>query len=209
MSPTVVKNLTFQTNDLGREVTLLLTFDAHTEGLEGEFNPKILKTGTFKQKGKCVMPVTYTNELAFGKAQAVTGRIVDAATLKTSQRTTLTENNGVLHFSTPETGADGFLQAVNKTGSVQDLAVGFLNEGGFGSGPTLRFKDVGDGSRVTALRTPILRAYITSDHQKTSVLAGAVDTPEIWAQNLDSLAESTTWNLKFNESTGQYTITPA
>ncbi|KAG1734295.1 hypothetical protein EDB19DRAFT_1163115 [Suillus lakei] len=209
MPPTVVKNLTFQTNDLGKEVTLLLAFDASTEGLDKQYYPVVWKSGTFGKRGKYVMPVTYTNELAFGKAQGENGSVVDATTLKTSERTTLTEKNGVLHFSTPETGADGFLQAVNKTGSVLDFAVGFLDKGDFGPRPTLCFKDVGDGSHVTALRTPILRAYITSDYQKTTVLVDSIDTPEIWAQNLDSLAESTTWTLKFNESTRQYTITPA
>ncbi|KAG1734283.1 hypothetical protein EDB19DRAFT_1727710 [Suillus lakei] len=178
-------NLTFQTNDLGEGATLLLAFDM--EGLDKEYYPVVWKTRTFGKRGNVVGAATHVK-------------------LKTSEQITLTKENGVFHFSaslafTPGTGADGFLQAGNKTRSVQNPAVGFLNES------NLRLKDVGDGNQVRAPSTSILCAYITSNYQKTAVLIGAIDTPTIWTQDLNSLAESTTWNLDLNKSTGQYTIT--
>ncbi|KAG0694826.1 hypothetical protein DFH29DRAFT_1005997 [Suillus ampliporus] len=212
MTQAFVRHLTFQTKDLGKESTLLLTFDGKMEGLYEKFYPVVWKISPFGKAGPYRMQATYTHQLAFSKAQVVNGKIVDAETcieIKPSEKTTLTEENNVFQFSNPEKGVDGFFQAWNKTGLVQDIAVGFMNAGDFMPKPVLYFNDVGDSSNVTAEFTPILRAYITSDYQETAVLQGAIETPVIWEQNLGALGENTTWNLKREPSTGHYKITQA
>ncbi|KAG0698264.1 hypothetical protein DFH29DRAFT_834877 [Suillus ampliporus] len=212
MAHAFVRNMTFQTKDLGKESTLLLTFDGKMEGLYEKFYPVVWKISTFGKTGPYRMQATYTHQLAFSKAQVVNGNIVDAATcvqIQPSEKTTLTEDNNVFQFSNPQKGVDGYLQAWNKTGLTQDMAIGFLNRGELMPVPALCFKDVGDGSNVTAEFTPVLRAYITSDYQETAVLQGAIETPVIWEQNLGALAENTTWNLKRDPSTGHYKITQA
>jgi hypothetical protein len=66
-----------------------------------------------------------------------------------------------------------------------------------------------DGSQVTAQLTPILRVYLTSDYQESTILRGAIETPAIWSQDLTGLAQHTAWNLKRDPSSGRYTLVHA
>ncbi|KAG2339415.1 hypothetical protein BDR05DRAFT_891829, partial [Suillus weaverae] len=155
---------------------------------------------------------TYTSQLAFSIPQVENGNIIDAETcvkINDSEKTTLTEANNVYSFSAPQAGTAGVLQAVNSTGDVQDIAVGFMSKGQLMPTPALYFNGVGDGSHVSAKFTPVLRAYITSDYQETAIIRGAIDTPAIWTRNLAELAPSTTWNLTRDPATGRYTIAQA
>ncbi|KAG0701096.1 hypothetical protein DFH29DRAFT_982833 [Suillus ampliporus] len=190
MAHAFVRNMTFQIKDLGNKSTLLLIFDGKMEGLYKKFTP-----------------------LAFSKAQVVNGNIVDAATcvqIQPSEKTTLTEDNDVFQFSNPQKGVDGYLQAWNKTGLTQDMAIRrWVCRLPLSSLPGHSQYTTRDGSNVTAEFTPILRAYITSDYQETAVLQGAIETPVIWEQNLGAPTENTTWNLKRDPSTGHYKITQA
>jgi hypothetical protein len=209
MAHVFTRNLTFQSNDLGKEVTLMLTFDADMEGLYEDFFPVVWKATKFGKSGPYRSEATYTSQLAFSKPQVVNGNIIDASTcvkINVGEKTSLTEANEVYHFSTPATGVHGVLQAVNNTEAVQDIAVGFMTKGDLMPKPALYFNEVGDGSHVTAKFTPVLRAYITSDYQETAIIRGAIDTPAIWSQDLAALSESTIWNLTRDPATGHYTI---
>ncbi|KAG2140365.1 hypothetical protein BD769DRAFT_1773018 [Suillus cothurnatus] len=221
MAHLFTRNLTFQSNDLGKEVTIMLTFDADMEGLYEDFFPVVWKVSKFGKTGDLHEPVRqemqmmlmygayYTYRLAFSKPQVVDGNIIDAETavkINVNEKTNLTEANEIYHFSPPEAGPAGVLQAVNNTGAVQDMAVGFMSPGDLMPKPALYFNEVGDGSHVTARFTPVLRAYITSDYQETAIIRGAIDTPAIWSRDLSGLAESTTWTLKRDPASGRYTI---
>ncbi|KAG2125971.1 hypothetical protein DEU56DRAFT_823540 [Suillus clintonianus] len=198
MSHAFVRNLTFQANDLGKEVTLMLTFDGNMEGLYEDFFPVVWKVSTFGKTGPYRAHATYTSQLAFSKPQVVDGNIIDAETcvkINDSEKTSLTESNNVFHFSPPQAGTSGILQAVNNTGAIQDIAVELTAHR--------------DGSHVTAEFTPVLRAYITSDYQETAILRGAIDTPAVWSQNLAGLKESTTWTLTRDLASGRYSIVQA
>ncbi|KAG1799883.1 uncharacterized protein HD556DRAFT_73814 [Suillus plorans] len=94
-------------------------------------------------------------------------------------------------------------QAKNHTGSIEDIAVGFVNKGGIMSTPVLYLSNIG---RVTAKFTPVLPVYITSDYEETDIVRGQVDTPAMWPQDLTTLAQSTTWNLARDPNTGHYSI---
>ncbi|KAG1724090.1 uncharacterized protein EDB91DRAFT_1171505 [Suillus paluster] len=210
MSHLFVRNLVFQCNDLGKEVTLLLTFDGDMKGLYQDFFPIVWKVSKFGKAGPYRMRATYTSQLAFSIPQVVAGNIVDAETsvkINVGEQTTLTDVNDVYHFSPPTAGTPDILQAVNKTGAVQDMAIGFMNPGDLMPKPALFFHEVGDGSNVTAKFTPTLRLYITSDYQETEILRGAIDTPAIWSRDLSALSESTIWNLSRDPATGRYSIT--
>ncbi|KAG1870503.1 hypothetical protein C8R48DRAFT_85395 [Suillus tomentosus] len=213
MSPRpFVKNLTFQSNDLGKDVTLMLAWSPNVEGLYENVFPIVWKARKFAKSGPYRATATYTAQLAFARAQVENGQVVSAATsvnINNGEKTTLTEANDVYYFSTPQMGTSGILQAQNDTGSIQEIAVGFINKGDFMPTPVLYFSDVGHGSRVTAKFTPVLQAYITSDYEETSILRGQVDTPAIWSQDLTGLAQNTTWNLSHDANTGRYTITHA
>ncbi|KAG2113837.1 uncharacterized protein F5147DRAFT_770482 [Suillus discolor] len=97
-------------------------------------------------------------------------------------------------------------QAQNHTGSVEDIAVDFVNKGDIMSTPVFYLSDIGDSSRVTAKFTPVLRVYITSDYEETDIVQDQVDTPAMWTQDLTTLAQSTTLNLARDPNTGRYSI---
>ncbi|KAG2128018.1 uncharacterized protein EDB93DRAFT_179915 [Suillus bovinus] len=207
-----VRNLTFQSNNLGKEVTLMLAWSPNLDGLYQDVFPIVWKVTKFGKDGPYRATATYTAQLAFSRAQVDAGKVIGAATsvnININQKTMLTEANEVYHFSPPESGPAGILQAQNHTGSIQEIAVGFVNKGDFMPTPVLYFSDVGDGSRVTAKYTPVLRAYITADYEETAILRGQVDTPAIWTQDLTGLAQNTTWNLARDPNTGRYSLTHA
>jgi hypothetical protein len=66
-----------------------------------------------------------------------------------------------------------------------------------------------DGSHVMAQLNTVLRAYITSDYEENTILRESIDTPELWSHDVAALPESTTWNLKYDSSSGRYTIVQA
>ncbi|KAG1864412.1 hypothetical protein F4604DRAFT_1928864 [Suillus subluteus] len=192
MSRPFIRNLTFQSNDLSKEATIMLALiNGNLKGPLRGLLPDSLEGQHIREDGRA----TYTNQLAFSKTQVVNGNVISAGTC--------------VKINPPQAGTSGVLQAVNKTGAVQDLAVGFLNKGDLMPTPALYFNEVGDESSVKAQFTPILRVYITSDFQETAILRGAIDTPAIWTQDLAALAENTTWNLKHDTATGRYTVVQA
>ncbi|KAG2037021.1 hypothetical protein BDR03DRAFT_1011147 [Suillus americanus] len=210
------RHLIIRSHDLGKDVTIMLALvNEDMQGLYEDSFPVVWKVTKFGKTGPYMSQVTYTNQLAFAKGQVVDGNYVTAATsinLNAGQKTTLTgqdQDDDYYTFSTAVAGAPGSVQAVNKTGLTQDLAVGFLNKGDFTPTPALYFPDIKDGSQVTAQFTLILRVYITSDYEETSILRGPINTPAIWTQDLTGLATNTIWNLKHDTLTGRYTLTHA
>ncbi|KAG2128527.1 uncharacterized protein EDB93DRAFT_1184528 [Suillus bovinus] len=211
MSP-FVRNLTFQSNNLGKEVTIMLAWSSNLDGLYQDVFPIVWKVIKFGKEGPYKATATYTAQFAFSRAQFEAGKVISAATsvsINHGEKTTLTEANEVYHFSPPQAGTYGTMQAQNCTGTPQGMAIGFVNKGDFMPTPALYFSDVGNNSRVTVKFTPTLRAYVTSDYEETAVLRSQVDTPAIWSQDLTGLAQNTTWNISRDANTGRYTITHA
>ncbi|KAG1827497.1 uncharacterized protein BJ212DRAFT_1474644 [Suillus subaureus] len=209
----IVRNLTFQSNDLGRETTILLAFDADVEGLYDTVYPVVWRVFTFPETGSRKFQVTYTNDLVLAEADIMDGNLVNTFTdfkLKPGQQTTLTledDINDTLSFSPPVDGTNGYLTAENKTGLVQDLAVGFFTPTphlvSSKPDPALFFKEVEDGSIATAQWKPVLRVYLESDYQATEVLVDAIDSTAIWEQDLHRLFRNTTFNLERDVMTGR------
>ncbi|KAG2128528.1 uncharacterized protein EDB93DRAFT_171073 [Suillus bovinus] len=207
-----VRNLTFQSNNLGKQVTLMLAWDAHMEGLYNDVFPIVWKVSKFGKEGLFWLQATYTAQLAFSKTQVNNGEVTSAGTsvnINNGEKTTLTETNELYQFSPPEAGTPDTLQAVNYTGTIEDIAVGFVNKGHLIPTPVLYFSDIGDGSRVKVKFTPVLCAYITSDYKEAAILRGQVDATAIWTQDLTALSQSTTWNLTRDPNTGRYSIAHA
>ncbi|KAG1782346.1 hypothetical protein EV702DRAFT_377156 [Suillus placidus] len=225
MSPpgAIVRNLTFQSNDLGRETTILLAFDTEVEGLYDTVYPVVWKVFTFPKKGSRKFVVTYTNDLAFAEADITDENHVNThATfqLKPGQQTTLTleddSDSDDLSFSPPVDGAhiNGYLTAENKTGLVQDLAFGFFTPSMMQQmlmhtrpAPVLFFKEVENGRNATAQWKPVLRVYLESDYRETEVLVNAINSAAIWEQDLHLLFRNTIFNLERDTKTGRCTLT--
>ncbi|KIK40135.1 hypothetical protein CY34DRAFT_807502 [Suillus luteus UH-Slu-Lm8-n1] len=213
MANAFTRNLTFQSNDLGKDATLALTFDVDTNGMYDEFFPVVWKVFPFWKNGSYRSQATYTNQLAFFKPQvAWDNSIIDALAcveLNVGEKTSLTEANDVYSFSRPVAGIKDVLQAVNNTEDVQDIAVGFMTRGDLKPKPSLYYPEVGDGSPIMAQFNTVLRAYITSNYQENAILREPIATFELWSHDLAALPENTTWNLKYDSSSGRYTIVQA
>lgn len=216
MSPTgtIVRNLTFQSNDLGRNMTIVLAFDADVDGLYDTIYPVVWKVLTFHKTGLCRFDVTYTNDLALSEADIADENLVQTGAdfrLKPGQQTTLTRTLGddsdALSFSPPVDGTSGYLTVENKTGLVRDLAVGFFDPTMSSPVPTHFFKEVEDGSTVAVQCKPVLRVYFESDYQETEVLVDAIDSTAIWEQDLHRLFRNTTFNVGLDAFTGRCTLT--
>ncbi|KAG1729728.1 hypothetical protein EDB19DRAFT_1742884 [Suillus lakei] len=205
-----VRNLTFQTDDLGKEATLVLMFHTNMDCTYQKSFPVIWRTTTFGEEGRYSMHATYTNQLAFSRVQVEDGNVVNTETcvhINDGQKTTLTRTDGDFQFSVPKHGVPGYLEVCNDTGFVQDIAISIITPGDSKPKPVICLKDVGDDSEVKTKFTPKLHAYISSDHQETSILEGAICTDSIWEQDLAKLPECTTLTLSREPATGHYTIT--
>ncbi|KAG2072238.1 hypothetical protein BDR04DRAFT_415729 [Suillus decipiens] len=211
MPRTFTRDLTFQSNDLGKETTIMLTFDADMKGLYEDFFPVVWMVSKFGKTGTYDLQATYTSQLAFSRPQVDDGgyKITEAAVsvkINVGEKTSLTESNDIYYFSTPQPGTPDVLQAVNNTGAIQDIALGFISQGDLVPQSVLCFSGVGDGRQATAQFTPVLRLYITSDYQENAIIRSAITPPAIWSQDLTGLAKSTTWTLKYDAASGHYTL---
>ncbi|KAF9220779.1 hypothetical protein BS17DRAFT_301487 [Gyrodon lividus] len=212
MSAVFTRNLTFKTNDLGADATLMLTFDKNITGLYHDKFPVCWKVSSFGSAGPYTLRATFQSQLAFVKPQVDgSDTIVDASTYKlinVGNKTSLTKDaKGVYHFSDVVDGEEGYLQAVNRCPLVEDMSIGFTKPNS-NQEPTsvLYFKSIGNGAFIKAQFTPVLRAYITEQYQETQIIRAEVDTSSIWEKDLAGLDTNTTWVLTRDVASGSYKI---
>ncbi|KAG9041234.1 hypothetical protein FS842_002632 [Serendipita sp. 407] len=190
----------------------MLTFKP-IEGLYKDTYPVCWRVGTFAANSPGAMIVTYQNQLAYTRPQVVNGNIVACSTwqdINVGQKTTLNKNsNGVYSFNGTKPGEDGYLIAANNCGDIEEMSIGFVTAPGMPPNQVLYFDNIGQGSNVTTQFTPVLSAYVTSQYQQTQILRGAIQTAEIWKEDLSPLKETTTLIFARNKVTGQYTLTIA
>ncbi|KAG1843588.1 hypothetical protein DFJ58DRAFT_804235 [Suillus subalutaceus] len=207
-----VKNLIFQSKDLGKQSDLMLVFDGKVDGM-GDHFPVVWRVSTFGDEGPYQMKATYRSQLAFTKPQVEHGSVIGAATaveINAGQQTILTKTGNVFKFSAPVKGTSSYLKATNLAGAKQNLAIGFMGHGALLPTPMLYFKNVGDDDFVTAHFKPMLRAYVTSDYQETEIWKNSpTNSTFLWEEDLTDLDETTTWNLTWDGHTGRYTIAQA
>jgi len=66
-----------------------------------------------------------------------------------------------------------------------------------------------NGNSAQARYHPTLRAYLYSDYQETELITGAIASAVLFEEDLAKLADSTTWSLSRDATTGAYTIDTA
>ncbi|KAF9231639.1 hypothetical protein BU15DRAFT_82151 [Melanogaster broomeanus] len=207
------RNLTIECQDLGKEATIMFTFDDSTnESMYKDKFPVCWKVIIFPADGPILARVTFQSQYAFAKPQVGNNRIVDVSTymrLEVGQSTTLTKSDdGVYTFSVPTTGDyPDSLQAKNASPSSESLALTCITSDSRPT-PVLYFDSVASGTFTSAQFVPRLRAYIISDYEfeETGILRGQIASPVIWEQNLADLDESSTWALTYDPLPGVYAL---
>ncbi|EGN93640.1 hypothetical protein SERLA73DRAFT_189370 [Serpula lacrymans var. lacrymans S7.3] len=215
---TFVKNLTFYAKNLGERVTLLLVFDKPFRDSELQGSPKsypiVWRVVDFAASGEYSMQATYTSQYAALKPQVVNGIVVGASTfvdISYNQRTTLTDADGIFSLSLPETGTSNYIEIVNATKAIQDVALGFKDTRSPLPMPVLYIDNVAVNSSVKPQFTPILRAYVTTstEFKETYILKHPIVGKAVWEQDLAALDETTRWILSKDYMAGQYKIEEA
>ncbi|KAI0360515.1 hypothetical protein OH77DRAFT_1516998 [Trametes cingulata] len=198
------KDLTFWSNNLGEDVTLMLCFTPPGPDLFVKQFPVAWKVTTLSATGGSTLDATFTSQLGFCMPQiGGNSKIVSASNymaINVGQITTLNLNTAVnppvYHFTAPvPSPASKAIQAVNNAGHPVAIALGFINDMGTNDetmNPVLTWKNVGQGMTVTGEFTPVLRAYVTLNYQASEILKGELrNTKPIWEANLASLGPKT------------------
>ncbi|KAG1790745.1 uncharacterized protein BJ212DRAFT_1420195 [Suillus subaureus] len=194
-----VRNLIFQSYNLGKVSDLVLTFE-----------DVVWKVDTFGAKGSYETTATYRNQLAVTKPEVISGRVVGAGPfvdIDVGQHTTLIKAGDVLHFSDPVVGRAGVLMITNHAGTDEDVGIGFQSaEASF---PTTMkyFPKLGNNSTIVTTATPRLRGYVASGYQEGEILTGDIPSTPLFVENLAELPETTIWNLTWDPDTEEYAIT--
>ncbi|KAF9222755.1 hypothetical protein BS17DRAFT_783346 [Gyrodon lividus] len=212
------RTLKISSKDLGQAATLVLTFDKFDDTIKGLYDtafPLVWKATEFGAQGWYNIEETYSNQLAFIKPGVEDGKFTYATTfvpINMNQKTTFCKKGGHYEFTKPaaiEGAHDVPPKVVNESGSAESIALGFMSaEKPDDSIPVLLRKNVGHGSSFSAQFTPVLRVYIASEYRQGQTLKTPIGTP-IWEKDLSGLEEETTWNLKYTEESGVYTIIQA
>ncbi|KAH6911461.1 hypothetical protein BKA70DRAFT_1538553 [Coprinopsis sp. MPI-PUGE-AT-0042] len=211
-----VRTLKFISDNLGKNATLLLTFDdiESNRGMHSEYHPTAFKVIGFSANGMQSVSVTYKNQLVFLKPQVDQSNIIVSSgvfkSVEVDQQTDLITTQAfapkMYEFTPPVPGSAGDITAYNKTGEEATIAIGFQDPRNPTSAtPSLVFKDVPNTNSVKAKFHPVLRGYFTSDHQENEVLTSEVGSPEAFKQSLEQLPEESTW-LITKEGDGKLTI---
>ncbi|KAF9255147.1 hypothetical protein L218DRAFT_1008896 [Marasmius fiardii PR-910] len=130
------------------------------------------------------------------------------STAQVPGQTTNLETNRTWSTPRPLPGGSSSFQAINKTDTYQDIAVGTIAYRGeyIDLDPTFLFR-VGSESAATAQFQPTLMMYSTMNYKQNSLMTAEVTTGLYWQQELDVLKETTYWN--FTElPNGKYEVTP-
>jgi len=210
------RTLTFRSNNLGKDSTLVLTFDdmAIPRIYEDVF-PTAFKVTAFGEEGFYEITVTYVAEFGFTRAQMTGGVVVPASTnihIDVGQQTTLTKRGSpeVYSFSKPQSIVPPTDQmvAINGTDMRENIGVGFYDRPDRAPITVLVFERVGSGSKVQTEFIPILGGYITSDYQGNVILKAPISTHPLFKENLVELDRDTYWRITYNKGSGAYKITP-
>ncbi|KAH6893866.1 hypothetical protein BKA70DRAFT_1321507 [Coprinopsis sp. MPI-PUGE-AT-0042] len=200
-----VRTMTFIGHNLGKNATLLLTFDniESNPGMYSKYYPTAFKVVGFGATGVQSTTVTYKNQLVFLKPQVDQGNnIVSSGVfepIKNGEQTDLITTHAVAPktygFTSPIPSSEGAsVTAHNKTGEVATIAMGCQDAKNPDlATPFFIFKDIQNDSSVTCQFQPLLRGYFTDDFQENEVLNAEVPSAEAFKQDLEKLPEETTW----------------
>jgi len=207
------KTLDFRCSDLGKEATLVLTFNSDdTPGIYKTVFPTALKVTTFLESGNFNFRFVYKSLLGFSRAQVSRGDVVEppetSIPVGIGQETTLIKKDDAYEFSKPQSITMGTqIVAQNFTGEKQNIGVGFFADTPIDPPLTmLVFKGVGNTSNARIDFIPVLRVFIVTDFKQSEVMKNQVSTPALFNENLAELDDETVWRVTYDKATGEFKI---
>ncbi|KAG8698598.1 hypothetical protein FRC08_005813 [Ceratobasidium sp. 394] len=214
MHPT--KTLSFFSNDLQRDVTLLFTFQSpESSGLYRDLFPVVWKHPKFQARGHSKATISYAPRLAFGFEQTDDDNQVTASEwvdIIGGDATSLVGTEDKKYFG-PVTHNPNTKRVTceNQTDGLTNLNLGLVK----GQDVNERFeaiflwKDLQRGISASAEFIPILQARAVKDYVEGSeILNEKPENEPIWTQNLNELGEVTAWKLVENSENGTFSIQP-
>ncbi|RDX49613.1 hypothetical protein OH76DRAFT_1482987 [Lentinus brumalis] len=217
------KRLTFKSNNLQKDMTLMLCFTPPDANLLVDLFPIAWKVTTFAARAQGVLNVTWTADLAVSATQ-VEGSLVTAGNytpIRLGQTTKLHLDQAtsppIRYWSNPKALPNGdpdMIYAVNRTGRQETIGIGFitdLNTPDEDVSLALASPNVRDTLTLSAAAfTPLLTAYLVGvgdyDYKQGQLIKGDIvnETP-IWMQHLPELQPNTTVVIG-QDATGAYTV---
>ncbi|KAH9475592.1 hypothetical protein JR316_0012709 [Psilocybe cubensis] len=210
------RELEFLSNDLGKELDLLLMFEPPQVGkLYVDLFPVCWKVISFGATGLGSASVQYTADTGFFVPQNRSGNRVSASNAQRCQsgekcalRTNANKNGSYITKAVPSK-APKALQCVNETERPASIGIGFMNEAGTKMEPALVWNNIAKDSTLSTELTPKLKIYAVSDYKETQLIRGDIESPLLFEKNLISLPNSTEWKVSIDEGTGKVVIEEA
>ncbi|KAJ8084043.1 hypothetical protein PM082_002810 [Marasmius tenuissimus] len=208
----------YKPGQLTKDVNVVLTFDAPTRSeLSTDQNYVAWRVANLKSTPGSTannqFSVDYAARLGFSVAQLTNGNTVIPSSMiemKIGQSTDLTLNGSNPTWSDPSGGTGTIIRATNKTGLVQNIAVGTVKDvpGGFSAlVPSFLWK-VGENLTAEAKFQPILKMYVNLDYKQNDFMtADLASMTPVWTGNLAALAPLASFAFAETPQRG-YAVTP-
>jgi len=209
MSTTNSRSLKFICNELGRGLSLYLTFVAPKTG-DVASTPITWKVVEFQPTGQGLALVKYTGVTAFVVPAGEEGNRIIASNSQVcapGQRCTLVSAlDGSDAVTKATTGDPNFVRCANNTSSIADIGFGTTEADGTDVELIYFWKNVPVSSFVKFEFSPVLEIFYTTDFLSNPDPSSP--PPEsLWRQNLNSLASQTTLWVAIDPTTQVPTVT--
>ncbi|KAG2157684.1 uncharacterized protein EDB93DRAFT_1325913 [Suillus bovinus] len=208
-----VKKLTFQSNNLGADLDLVLAFDSQPiDDLYKNCYPLAFAVRKFGANGTYRSDVTYRSQLAFTKVTVSHDDIEHTSIdvpIQVGQSTALIRQGFAHHFSHPKTDPsvpNKNIQCTNNVPFKEDIGIGFIEKEGGKPRTVLVWHGLGHGHKVNVEFTPVLRGYIGTDYKDNCLIKGQIETDRLFEQDLTALEDDTTWTITYDSSTKVFSI---
>jgi len=202
------RTLNFNGQDLGQDVTLMLTFTPPRIGTlyKDEF-PLAWRILQFPATGRVSAGVTYTPATAFLYPQIESGNVVNASNWQPcalGQKTQLNPDHG---FAVPVKGVEDFLSCTNKSSTPASIGIGFYD--GDEITPDIIWTKIAVNNTLKAFLSAKMLIYATSDYKQSEMITGDIESPLLWSHDLKSLASVTKLTVAVDPDTGEVSVSTA
>jgi len=204
------RKLTFHSKDLGKDVTLMLTFNTLQKTAGGEEAPLCWKVISLNATGIDKAEVQWSATTAFFIPQIDAGNLVESSNgqvCSTGETCSVQEKGGKAFVTSALPGTPGKMMCINETDLVADIGIGFVLKDEIE--PGIVWKQVASQDTLVVELTPKLRIYANRDYKETEILRGQIVTDPLFDNNLMHIMPDTHYTVSIpNPTTGKIVIEP-